>query len=71
MRHITELEDDIKSCSLSVQQEKSLLIKEKLLVIHQLSLQQTPENYKNLNDMMLALNSAEKIIETLIIRYKK
>ncbi|HEN3672478.1 TPA: EscE/YscE/SsaE family type III secretion system needle protein co-chaperone, partial [Yersinia enterocolitica] len=34
-------------------------------------LQQTPENYKNLNDMMLALNSAEKIIETLIIRYKK
>ncbi|HDM8437631.1 TPA: EscE/YscE/SsaE family type III secretion system needle protein co-chaperone [Yersinia enterocolitica] len=71
MRHITELEDDIKSGSLSVQQEKSLLIKEKLLVIHQLSLQQTPENYKNLNDMMLALNSAEKIIETLIIRYKK
>ncbi|HEN3572463.1 TPA: EscE/YscE/SsaE family type III secretion system needle protein co-chaperone, partial [Yersinia enterocolitica] len=59
MRHITELEDDIKSGSLSVQQEKSLLIKEKLLVIHQLSLQQTPENYKNLNDMMLALNSAE------------
>ncbi|HEN3580456.1 TPA: EscE/YscE/SsaE family type III secretion system needle protein co-chaperone, partial [Yersinia enterocolitica] len=57
MRHITELEDDIKSGSLSVQQEKSLLIKEKLLVIHQLSLQQTPENYKNLNDMMLALNS--------------
>ncbi|HEN3644198.1 EscE/YscE/SsaE family type III secretion system needle protein co-chaperone [Yersinia enterocolitica] len=71
MRHITELEDDIKSGSLSVQQKKSLLIKEKLLVIHQLSLQQTPENYKNLNDMMLALNSAEKIIETLIIRYKK
>ncbi|HGI5920330.1 TPA: EscE/YscE/SsaE family type III secretion system needle protein co-chaperone, partial [Yersinia enterocolitica] len=53
MRHITELEDDIKSGSLSVQQKKSLLIKEKLLVIHQLSLQQTPENYKNLNDMML------------------
>ncbi len=71
MRHITELEDDIKSGSLSVQQKKSLLIKEKLLVIHQLSLQQTPENYKNINDMMLALNSAEKIIETLIIRYKK
>ncbi|MBX9477186.1 EscE/YscE/SsaE family type III secretion system needle protein co-chaperone [Yersinia enterocolitica] len=71
MRHITELEDDIKSGSLSVQQKKSLLIKEKLLVIHQLSLQQTPENYKNLNDMMLALNSAEKIIETLILRYQK
>ncbi|ENA3448558.1 EscE/YscE/SsaE family type III secretion system needle protein co-chaperone [Yersinia enterocolitica] len=71
MQHITELEDDIKSESLSIQHRKALLIKEKLLVIHQLSLQQTPANYKNLNDMMLALESAEKIIETLIIRYKK
>ncbi|EPS8493661.1 EscE/YscE/SsaE family type III secretion system needle protein co-chaperone [Yersinia enterocolitica] len=71
MQHITELEDDIKSESLSIQNRKVLLFKEKLLVIHQLSLQQTPENYKNLNDMMLALGSAEKIIETLIIRYKK
>ncbi|EPB9886252.1 EscE/YscE/SsaE family type III secretion system needle protein co-chaperone [Yersinia enterocolitica] len=71
MQHITELEDDIKSESLSIQHRKVLLIKEKLLVIHQLSLQQTPENYKNLNDMMLALESADKIIETLIIRYKK
>ncbi|HDL8286899.1 TPA: EscE/YscE/SsaE family type III secretion system needle protein co-chaperone, partial [Yersinia enterocolitica] len=65
MQHITELEDDIKSESLSIQNRKVLLFKEKLLVIHQLSLQQTPENYKNLNDMMLALGSAEKIIETL------
>ncbi|HDL7645759.1 TPA: EscE/YscE/SsaE family type III secretion system needle protein co-chaperone [Yersinia enterocolitica] len=71
MQHITELEDDIKSESLSIQNRKVLLFKEKLLIIHQLSLQQTPENYKNLNDMMLALGSAEKIIETLIIRYKK
>ncbi|EKN3469174.1 EscE/YscE/SsaE family type III secretion system needle protein co-chaperone [Yersinia enterocolitica] len=71
MQHITELEDDIKSESLSIQHRKVLLIKEKLLVIHQLSLQQTPENYKSLNDMMLALDSVEKIIETLIVRYKK
>ncbi|EOD4082745.1 EscE/YscE/SsaE family type III secretion system needle protein co-chaperone [Yersinia enterocolitica] len=71
MQHITELEDDIKSESLSIQHRKVLLIKEKSLVIHQLSLQQTPENYKSLNDMMLALDSAEKIIETLIVRYKK
>ncbi|ENE9466463.1 EscE/YscE/SsaE family type III secretion system needle protein co-chaperone [Yersinia enterocolitica] len=71
MQHITELEDDIKSESLSIQHRKVLLIKEKLLVIHQLSLQQTPENYKSLNDMMLALDSAEKIIEALIVRYKK
>ncbi|CFQ97525.1 EscE/YscE/SsaE family type III secretion system needle protein co-chaperone [Yersinia enterocolitica] len=71
MQHITELEDDIKSESLSIQHRKVLLIKEKLLVIHQLSLQQTPDNYKSLNDMMLALDSAEKIIETLIVRYKK
>ncbi|EKN4070919.1 EscE/YscE/SsaE family type III secretion system needle protein co-chaperone [Yersinia enterocolitica] len=71
MQHITELEDDIKSESLSIQHRKVLLIKEKLLVIHQLSLQQTLDNYKKLNDMMLALDSAEKIIETLIVRYKK
>ncbi|HHH2172292.1 TPA: EscE/YscE/SsaE family type III secretion system needle protein co-chaperone [Yersinia enterocolitica] len=71
MQHITELEDDIKSESLSIQHRKVLLIKEKLLVIHQLSLQQIPDNYKKLNDMMLALDSAEKIIETLIVRYKK
>ncbi len=71
MQHITELEDDIKSESLSIQHRKVLLIKEKLLVIHQLSLQQTPDNYKSLNDIMLALDSAEKIIETLIVRYKK
>ncbi|HDL8241711.1 TPA: EscE/YscE/SsaE family type III secretion system needle protein co-chaperone, partial [Yersinia enterocolitica] len=56
MQHITELEDDIKSESLSIQHRKVLLIKEKLLVIHQLSLQQTPDNYKKLNDMMLALD---------------
>ncbi|WP_174849499.1 EscE/YscE/SsaE family type III secretion system needle protein co-chaperone [Yersinia artesiana] len=71
MRHITELEDDIKSGSLSVQQSKALLIKEKLLVIHQLSLQQTPENYNSLNEIILALGSAEKIIDTLTIRYMK
>ncbi|AIN20390.1 putative type III secretion apparatus [Yersinia rochesterensis] len=71
MRHITDLEDCVKYDSLSIQQKKSLLIKEKSLVIHQLSLQQTPENYKYLNDMLLALGSAEKIIETLTLRYKK
>ncbi|WP_145587856.1 EscE/YscE/SsaE family type III secretion system needle protein co-chaperone, partial [Yersinia rochesterensis] len=54
MRHITDLEDCVKYDSLSIQQKKSLLIKEKSLVIHQLSLQQTPENYKYLNDMLLA-----------------
>lgn len=71
MRHITELEDCIKYNSLSIQQKKTLLITEKLLVTHQLSLQQTPDNYKYLNDMILALSSAEKIIETLILRYQK
>ncbi|MFV8800513.1 EscE/YscE/SsaE family type III secretion system needle protein co-chaperone [Yersinia sp. LJYL362] len=71
MRHITELEDDIKSESLSIQHRKELLIKEKLLLIHQFSLQQTPDNYKHLNDLILALGSAEKIIETLVVRYKK
>lgn len=71
MRHITELEDYIKSDPSLVQQRKILLIKEKSLVTYQLSLQQTPEDYKYLYDMMLALDSAEKIIETLIIRYKK
>lgn len=71
MRHITELEDDIKSGLSSVRQSKALLIKEKSLVIHQLSLQQTPENYRVLNKIMLALGSAEKIIDTLTIRYMK
>lgn len=71
MRHITDLEDCVKCNYLSIQHKKALLIKEKLLVTHQLSLRQTPENYKYLNDMILALDSAEKIIETLILRYKK
>ncbi|MGE4802524.1 EscE/YscE/SsaE family type III secretion system needle protein co-chaperone [Yersinia hibernica] len=71
MRHITELEDHIKSNSSLVQQGKALLTKEKSLVAHQLSLQQTPENYKYLHDIMLAFDSAENIIETLILRYKK
>lgn len=71
MRHITELEDNIKSGSLSVLHSKSLLIKEKSLVIHQLSLQQTPESYRVLNEIILALGSAEKIIDTLTIRYMK
>ncbi|EEQ01632.1 Type III secretion apparatus [Yersinia rohdei ATCC 43380] len=52
-----------------IQQKKTLLIKEKLRVIHQLSLQQTPDSFKKLNDMALALTSAEKIIETLVVRY--
>ncbi|WP_235895923.1 EscE/YscE/SsaE family type III secretion system needle protein co-chaperone [Yersinia alsatica] len=38
---------------------------------HQLSIQQTPDDYKKLNSLMLALNSAETIIETLIVRYEK
>ncbi|MDR4899228.1 EscE/YscE/SsaE family type III secretion system needle protein co-chaperone, partial [Yersinia kristensenii] len=46
MRHITDLEDCVKCNSLSIQHKKALLIKEKLLVTHQLSLRQTPENYK-------------------------
>lgn len=69
MQHITELEDDIKSHSKDIQQKKELLRKEKLIIDYQLSLQQIPDNYKYLNDIKLALNSAEKIIETLIIRY--
>lgn len=71
MLHITELEDDIKSGSLSVQHSKALLIKEKSLAIHRLSLQQTPENYRVINEIILALGSAEKIIDTLTIRYMK
>ncbi|AJJ11027.1 putative type III secretion apparatus [Yersinia rohdei] len=69
MQHITELEDSIKCNSILIQQKKTLLIKEKLRVIHQLSLQQTPDSFKKLNDMALALTSAEKIIETLVVRY--
>ncbi len=69
MPHITELEDRIKNDTLSIQHKNFLLIKEKILLTHQLSLQQTPENYKVLRDLMLALNSAEKIIETLCLRY--
>jgi secretion system chaperone SsaE len=71
MRHITELEDSIKSNANSIEQKKKLLIKEKACITHQLSLQQTPDNYKYLNDVILALNSAEKIIEILTIRYGK
>ncbi|MGN1655298.1 EscE/YscE/SsaE family type III secretion system needle protein co-chaperone, partial [Yersinia enterocolitica] len=56
MPHITELEDCIKNDTLSIQHKKFLLIKEKILLTHQLSLQQTPENYKVLRDLMLALN---------------
>lgn len=71
MRHITELEDCIKYKAISIQQKKALLIKEKTLITHQLSIQQTPDDYKKLNDLMLALKSAETIIETLIVRYEK
>lgn len=71
MRHITELEDGIKYQTISIQQKKTLLIKEKALIIHQLSIQQTPDDYKKLNSLMLALDSAETIIETLIVRYEK
>ncbi|CFQ60811.1 type III secretion apparatus [Yersinia frederiksenii] len=71
MRHITELEDGIKYQTISIQQKKTLLIKEKTLITHQLSIQQTPDDYKKLNSLMLALNSAETIIETLIVRYEK
>ncbi|CNL73399.1 EscE/YscE/SsaE family type III secretion system needle protein co-chaperone [Yersinia alsatica] len=71
MRHITELEDGIKYQTISIQQKKTLLIKEKILIIHQLSIQQTPDDYKKLNSLMLALDSAETIIETLIVRYEK
>ncbi|WP_145533923.1 EscE/YscE/SsaE family type III secretion system needle protein co-chaperone [Yersinia alsatica] len=71
MRHITELEDGIKYQTISIQQKKTLLIKEKILITHQLSIQQTPDDYKKLNSLMLALNSAEMIIETLIVRYEK
>ncbi|MDA5549084.1 EscE/YscE/SsaE family type III secretion system needle protein co-chaperone [Yersinia massiliensis] len=69
MQHITVLEDDIKSKSNNIAQKKELLIREQLMVIHQLTLQQTPENYKALNDIMVALKSAERIIETLVSRY--
>lgn len=69
MQHITELEDDIKSHSKNIQQKKELLRKEKLIIDYQLSLQQTPDNYKYLNNVKLALDSAEIIIDTLSIRY--
>ncbi|CNK96922.1 type III secretion apparatus [Yersinia frederiksenii] len=71
MRHITELEDGIKYKTISIQQKRTLLIKEKALITHQLSIQQTPDDYKKLNGLMLALNSAETIMETLIVRYEK
>ncbi|CNE93234.1 type III secretion apparatus [Yersinia bercovieri] len=69
MQHITELEDDIKFHSKNIQQKKELLRKEKLIIDYQLSLQQTPDNYKYLNNVKLALDSAEIIIDTLSIRY--
>ncbi|CAM4310917.1 type III secretion apparatus [Yersinia intermedia] len=69
MSHITELEDAIKYDAKKIQQKNTLLENGKLLISQQLSLQQTPDNYKNLNNMMLALSSAEKIIATLSIRY--
>ncbi|CNH41235.1 putative type III secretion apparatus [Yersinia massiliensis] len=69
MQHITVLEDDIKSKSKEIEKKKELLIKEQLMVINQLTLQQTPDNYKNLNEIMLALKSAERIIDILTSRY--
>ena len=69
MSHITELEDAIKYDAKKIQQKNALLENGKLLISQQLSLQQTPDNYKNLNNMMLALSRAEKIIATLSIRY--
>ena len=69
MSHITELEDAIKYDAKKIQQKNALLENGKLLISQQLSLQQTPDNYKNLNNMMLAISSAEKIIATLSIRY--
>ena len=69
MSHITELEDAIKYDAKKIQQKNALLENGKLLVSQQLSLQQTPDNYKTLNNMMLALSSAEKIIAILSARY--
>jgi secretion system chaperone SsaE len=67
--HITELEDAIKYDAKKIQQKNALLASGKLLISQQLSLQQTPDNYKTLNNMMLALSSAEKIIAILSARY--
>ena len=69
MSHITELEDAIKYDAKKIQQKNTLLASGKLLISQQLSLQQTPDNYKTLNNMMLALSSAEKIIAILSARY--
>ncbi|MCB5307067.1 EscE/YscE/SsaE family type III secretion system needle protein co-chaperone [Yersinia massiliensis] len=69
MQHITVLEDDIKSKSKEIEKKKELLIKEQSMVINQLTLQQTPDNYKNLNEIILALRSAERIIDILTSRY--
>ncbi|MFA3780265.1 EscE/YscE/SsaE family type III secretion system needle protein co-chaperone [Yersinia sp. 1652 StPb PI] len=69
MSHITELEDAIKYDAKKIQQKNALLANGKLLISQQLSLQQTPDNYKTLNNMMHALSSAEKIIATLSTRY--
>ncbi|CNB85312.1 putative type III secretion apparatus [Yersinia intermedia] len=69
MSHITELEDAIKYGAKKIQQKNALLASGKLLISQQLSLQQTPDNYKTLNNMMLALSSAEKIIAILSARY--
>lgn len=69
MSHITELEDAIKYDAKKIQQKNALLASGKLLISQQLSLQQTPDNYKTLNNMMLAISSAEKIIAILSARY--
>lgn len=69
MQHITVLEEDINHDPTAIKQRKEILARGRRLITCQLSLLQTPENYQSLNNMMLALQRAEEIIEILTLRY--
>lgn len=68
MQHITVLEEDIKHDPTAIQKKK-ILAEGRQLITCQLSLLQTPGDYQSLNNMMLALQRAEEIIEILTLRY--
>ncbi|WP_145476130.1 EscE/YscE/SsaE family type III secretion system needle protein co-chaperone [Yersinia similis] len=69
MRHITVLEEDIKHDPAAIQQRKEVLAKGRKLITYQLSQLHTQGNYQSLNNIMLALQRAEEIIEILTLRY--
>lgn len=69
MQHITALEDTIKYDPVEIQKKRVLLAEGKQLITGQLLQLQTTENYHSLNNIMLALQRAEKIIDILMLRH--